>query len=330
MGLADVTRADVLAAVEEFDRLGRDAFLDEYGFGTARTYFLEVHGRQYDSKAIMGYAHGVSQGQFLRSGDFTGGEASVVHHLRRLGFVTLAHRNPPWTWDEVVLACALVRDNGWRWVTPTDPRVVELSELLQLYTAHPIEERGSDFRNPNGVVRKTADIATQHPDYTGKPTNGGRHDQEVLMAFLERPTEMEQQYVAIRQAILHEAATPAEAADLDLDGLSADEGRILQRLHLRRERDPKLRRKVIEAYKRRHAAIACEACGFDFQKTYGERGADYIECHHRTPLHVSGPTRTRPEDLILLCSNCHRMIHRTSPWLTPEELISLIERRRKQ
>ena len=194
--------------MEEFDRLGRDAFLDEYGFGTARTYFLEVHGRQYDSKAIMGYAHGVSQGQFLRSGDFTGGEASVVHHLRRLGFVTLAHRNPPWTWDEVVLACALVRDNGWRWVTPTDPRVVELSELLQLYTAHPIEERGSDFRNPNGVVRKTADIATQHPDYTGKPTNGGRHDQEVLMAFLERPTEMEQQYVAIRQAILHEAATP--------------------------------------------------------------------------------------------------------------------------
>ncbi|MFI6332875.1 hypothetical protein ACIBBG_31790 [Micromonospora chersina] len=81
----------------------------------------------------MGYAHGVSQGEFLRSGDFTGGEASVVHHLRRLGFVTRTHRNPPRTWDEVVLACALVRDDGWRWLTPNDPRVVELSELLQLY-----------------------------------------------------------------------------------------------------------------------------------------------------------------------------------------------------
>ncbi|AEB42664.1 hypothetical protein VAB18032_07720 [Micromonospora maris AB-18-032] len=99
--LADVTRSDVLAAVKEFDKLGRDAFLDKYGFGTARTYFLEVNGRQYDSKAIMGYAHGVSQGEFLRSGDFTGGEASVVHHLRRLGFVTRTHRNPPWAWDEI-------------------------------------------------------------------------------------------------------------------------------------------------------------------------------------------------------------------------------------
>jgi hypothetical protein len=77
---------------------------------------------------------------------------------------------------EVVLACALVRDNGWRSLTPNDHRVVELSELLQLYTEHPIEERGPDFRNPNGVARKTADIATQHPNYAGKPTNGGRHD----------------------------------------------------------------------------------------------------------------------------------------------------------
>ncbi|MEU8208652.1 HNH endonuclease [Micromonospora sp. NPDC049044] len=330
MGLADVTRSDVLAAAQEFDKLGRDAFLDKYGFGSARTYFLEVNGRQYDSKAIMGYAHGVSQGEFLRSGDFTGGEASVVHHLRRLGFVIRTHRNPPWTWDEVVLACSLVRDNGWRWLTPNDARVVELSELLQLYTAHPIEERGPDFRNPNGVARKTADIATQHPNYTGKPTNGGRYDPEVLMAFLDRPAEMEQQATAIRQAILDESAGPAEVADVDLDGLSADEGRVLQRLHLRRERDPKLRRKVIEAHKRRHAVVACEACGFDFQKTYGDRGTDYIECHHRTPLHVSGPTRTRPEDLMLLCSNCHRMIHRSSPWLTPEELISLIERHRSQ
>lgn len=83
-----MTRSDVLAAAEEFDTLGREAFLDKYGFGTARTYFLEVNGRQYDSKAIMGYTHGVSQGEFLRAGDFTGGEASVVHHLRRLGFVT--------------------------------------------------------------------------------------------------------------------------------------------------------------------------------------------------------------------------------------------------
>jgi putative restriction endonuclease len=29
---------------------------------------------------------------------------------------------------------------------------------------------------------------------------------------------------------------------------------------------------------------------------------------------------TRLEDLALLCANCHRMIHRASPWLSVEEL----------
>lgn len=31
--------------------------------------------------------------------------------------------------------------------------------------------------------------------------------------------------------------------------------------------------------------LACEACGFDFEATYGPRGAGYIECHHVVPLH---------------------------------------------
>lgn len=47
MALRDLTRDDVLAAVAEFDRLGRDAFLDQYGFGQAKTYFLEVGGARY-------------------------------------------------------------------------------------------------------------------------------------------------------------------------------------------------------------------------------------------------------------------------------------------
>lgn len=58
--LADVTPAGVLAAVAEFDRLGRDEFLGSIGFGPARTYFLEHGGRLYDFKAVVGYAHGVN------------------------------------------------------------------------------------------------------------------------------------------------------------------------------------------------------------------------------------------------------------------------------
>jgi 5-methylcytosine-specific restriction enzyme A len=65
-------------------------------------------------------------------------------------------------------------------------------------------------------------------------------------------------------------------------------------------------------------------CSFDFGRTYGARGLGYIECHHRTPLHVTGETQTRLSYLALVCSNCHRMIHRTKQWPTVEELRNLV------
>lgn len=54
-----------------------------------------------------------------------------------------------------------------------------------------------------------------------------------------------------------------------------------------------------------------EACGFEFEKTYGEIGKGYIECHHLIPLsNFKVNKETKLEGLALLCSNCHRMIHR--------------------
>ncbi|MEV6523667.1 HNH endonuclease [Longispora sp. NPDC051575] len=332
MTLAEVTRPDVLAALAEFDRVGREEFLASAGFGTAREYFIEHDGQRYDSKAIVGYAHGVSQGVPLRSGDFTGGDKSVATLLRNLGFVVRQIRNPDWTRDEIVLACDLVVANDWKLVGVNDPRVSELSDLLQTAAIHPVAARGDRFRNPAGVARKTSDIATRHPSYTGAPTHGNRLDEEVLLEFMAQPEEMRAYADALRAEI--EAGEKAErppVADPDLEGHSADEGRVLQRLHLRRERDPKLKSAKLAAAKRQGQAIACEVCGFDFRLTYGPRGEDYIECHHRTPLSVSGPTRTRIEDLALICSNCHRMIHRKADdWLTVEQLAALVGEQRAQ
>lgn len=75
------------AAIAEFDLLRRDAFLAKYQFGRARTYFIEYKGESYDSKAIVGAAHGYLPGRDpLRASDFSGGELSVANHLRSLGF----------------------------------------------------------------------------------------------------------------------------------------------------------------------------------------------------------------------------------------------------
>jgi hypothetical protein len=118
MSLADLDdRGAVLRAVEEFDRLGRDAFLDRYGFDEARDYFLILDGRRYDSKAIAGVAHGYLPGRGpLRPSDFTGGKATVKRRLEGLRFTVQGPeevRNPPWSRDELILALDLyLRNRG--------------------------------------------------------------------------------------------------------------------------------------------------------------------------------------------------------------------------
>jgi hypothetical protein len=58
MALSDLSStAAVLSAIEEFDRLGQERFLELYGFAAAREYLLLFKGRKYDSKAIAGVAH---------------------------------------------------------------------------------------------------------------------------------------------------------------------------------------------------------------------------------------------------------------------------------
>jgi 5-methylcytosine-specific restriction enzyme A len=87
MRLRDITRAAVLDAIDEYNRLGQDEFLAKYGFDRARSYLLVHDGKAYDSKAIVGVAHGFLPGErALAARDFSGGEATVGRLLRGLGF----------------------------------------------------------------------------------------------------------------------------------------------------------------------------------------------------------------------------------------------------
>jgi putative restriction endonuclease len=88
MAFSDVTRSAVLDAIAEFDTLGRDGFLSQYGFHPARSFYLVHDGKYYDSKAIVGAAHGrLPSGALpLQSDEFSGGAATVAPLLRSLGF----------------------------------------------------------------------------------------------------------------------------------------------------------------------------------------------------------------------------------------------------
>ena len=87
MALRELSRHEILQAVAEYDRLGQDRFLEKYGFGTARSYRLVVEGKTYDSKAIVGAAHGFLPGREpFAAADFSGGAATVGRLLSGLGF----------------------------------------------------------------------------------------------------------------------------------------------------------------------------------------------------------------------------------------------------
>jgi len=105
------------------------------------------------------------------------------------------------------------------------------------------------------------------------------------------------------------------------------EGRLVFCNHRKRERN----REVIERAKanamRRDGILACGACGFDFLDFYGAIGEGYIEGHHTKPLSdLTEETETAVEDIALVCSNCHRMLHRRRPWLSIGELSAILSK----
>ncbi|HMR99624.1 MAG TPA: hypothetical protein PKE62_10230 [Anaerolineales bacterium] len=100
------------------------------------------------------------------------------------------------------------------------------------------------------------------------------------------------------------------------------------------ERSKKLRDIAIKHYSV-DGMIICAACGFDFYKEYGEIGRGYIEIHHQKPIcqyeeaDFAQVAIDAVKDLIPLCANCHRIVHRRrgNP-LSIEELTRLLNEKR--
>ena len=181
MALDDVTAEGVERAMVEFDRLGRQAFLDQSGFRQASGYFLIRGERRYDCKAVVGVAHGYDRPNLgpLRPQELTGGDAPVARHLESLGFdVERPPRNPTWAEEELVLALDLYLGSGL--LDDTNPAVVDLSDALNTLTVHSARPDPVRFRNPNGVAMKLANFAAIDPNYSGRGmSRGGKRDTEV-------------------------------------------------------------------------------------------------------------------------------------------------------
>ncbi|MBL1352946.1 MAG: HNH endonuclease [Zetaproteobacteria bacterium] len=108
------------------------------------------------------------------------------------------------------------------------------------------------------------------------------------------------------------------------------EGKLKEKLHKQRERNLRLIRIVKQEALKKYGELECQCCGFDFEFNYGEIGREFIEAHHTKPISELPEFRldengeeTKKEDIALVCSNCHRMLHRKRPWLEMNQLKKL-------
>ncbi len=132
----------------------------------------------------------------------------------------------------------------------------------------------------------------------------------------------EQRLKELEEKRLKEIETVVE---IDLDSLRIEEeyfeGQQRERFTNYYERDSKLRAKAIAIH-----GTKCLVCGFDFEERYGEQGKGFIEVHHLKPVsELGGNTKVNPKtDMVVVCSNCHKMIHRKrDSVLSIEELKSM-------
>jgi hypothetical protein len=90
----EVSRDDVMRAIQEYDRLGPDQFFAQHGFAPTTTYELIWNDHSYPPKALLGTAYEFATGRRLASGDFEGGKVGAVRVLGKLGFTVQQIRRP--------------------------------------------------------------------------------------------------------------------------------------------------------------------------------------------------------------------------------------------
>ncbi|GAO39223.1 hypothetical protein SCH01S_28_00820 [Sphingomonas changbaiensis NBRC 104936] len=343
MAVSHITKKSVLAAIAEHDRKGETAFLKEYGFDLSRDYWLIHNGRSYVSKAIANVAQAIGMGRpFTRDMMLSGGVAWSVRGLQKAGFQvhkgarptfgganSANERGPKWTREELILALELYMRNRRSPPGKGSAEVAELSQVLNLLALATGVARTAKYRNRNGVYLKMMNFRRFDPQYTSSGrtgmARGGKLEEPIWTEFANRLPELRRAAALIRGSVQNRDLVDEIAAIGDGDDEGAVEGGFTHRLHRVYERD----RKVIEKKKRqvRHTtgALRCEVCELDFRERYGAHGDGYIEVHHKRPVFQMRPgERTKPEDLALLCANCHRMVHRTREPLPVDRLIKML------
>ena len=233
-------------------------------------------------------------------------------------------KNPNWTRDELIVALDFYLRHAPVIPGKSSREIANLSKFLRELQSALGGELPEKFRNHNSVYMKLMNFRRFDPKYPGEGlARGSREEETIWSLYYGKGSELRMVSDNIRDFVSLEVVPQTEETEGEYEGA---EGRVLTRVHRYRERDSKLVRRKKEAVLNEHDNLTCEVCEFNFRSVYGDRGEGFIECHHKVPLSELSPHggTTTLDDLSLVCSNCHRMIHKSRHWLSIEELRDLV------
>ena len=145
------------------------------------------------------------------------------------------------------------------------------------------------------------------------------------ICYVEIPEQKAEIERVVENAIVMQMLK-ANEIDNDEDEESYPEGKYFFRVHKSIERSPELVKRAKEKRLKDTGKLACEVCRMDFKSTYGELGDGFIEAHHSIPVAEMKPNHnSKSKDLNLVCSNCHRMLHRGKSLLTVDDLRKILK-----
>lgn len=232
-------------------------------------------------------------------------------------------RAPSWTDEELWLATDLLAKNDWSPIDRNDSECHALSTFLRQFPAH-TGELPDNYRSTSSIARKTQNIFDKLPWNSGsKQSHGNKREHLVLSEYLNDQAIGHTRALAVRELmeLRHYSYEPIQSFT---DDPSVLEGARIEKLCRGYSRATQIRRLKVQELSANGRELSCEVCGFSFKEVYGDRGAGYIEIHHIVALSESGETSSTTSDLIGLCANCHRMMHRKKPWLNPSQLRALV------
>lgn len=190
--------------------------------------------------------------------------------------------------------------------------VLKIETISNIESVLPIYE----VNNLNSIIQnKSIDVISSINEIN---INSLENSNELLSKLIEEDEEPDD---------YTDEETIAEILDLDI--IEGFEGKEQLKLHIKKERNPRLMKKFKQLFALKDKYLHCEICNFSFYEMYGDIGINFIEGHHKYPIsELKSETKIKSTDVLMVCSNCHRIIHRVYPCLTKEQLIEIIRNNR--